>query len=48
MVDPATVAKAAKAAAAVLTDEETRKKVLVIAIAPVAGLILSNYSVNQY
>jgi len=40
MADPATVAKAIKVAATVLTDEETRKKVLMIAIAPAAGLIL--------
>ena len=39
-VDPVTAAKAAKAAASILTDEETRKKVLIIAVAPVAGLIL--------
>ena len=40
MVDPVTVAKAAKAAATILTDEETRRKILIIAIAPLAGLIL--------
>jgi len=39
-VDPVTVAKAAKAAVSVLSDEEKRRKVLIIAIAPVAGLIL--------
>ena len=39
-VDPVTIAKAAKVAASVLTDEETRRKVLIIAIAPLAGLIL--------
>ena len=39
-VDPVTAAKAAKAAVSILTDEEKRKKVLIIAIVPVAGLIL--------
>ena len=40
MADPATIAAAAKAAATALTDEGTRKKILVIAIAPLAVFIL--------
>lgn len=39
-VDPATLKVAAKAAVTVLTDEEARKKVIAIAIAPLAAFIL--------
>jgi hypothetical protein len=40
MADPATIKLAVKAAAKVLTDEDTRKKVVAIAIAPLAAFIL--------
>ena len=39
-IDPATLKLAAKAATAVLTDENARRKVLIIAITPLAAFIL--------
>ena len=39
-VDPATIKLAVQAAAKVLTDEETRKKVIAVAVAPLAAFIL--------
>jgi len=39
-VDPATLKAAAQAAVKVLIDEEPRKKVLAVAIAPVCAIIL--------
>ena len=39
-VDPATIKLAAKAATKVLTDEKTRRRVIIIAIAPLAAFIL--------
>ncbi|MDR1208773.1 MAG: C39 family peptidase [Clostridiales bacterium] len=39
-IDPATLKMAAKAAFAVLTDEDARRKVAIIAIAPLAAIIL--------
>ena len=40
MVDPATIKMAVKAATAVLTDKNARRKVIVIAVAPLAAFIL--------
>jgi hypothetical protein len=40
MVDPATLKLAAKAAVSVLTDEDKRRKVIMIAVAPLAAFIL--------
>jgi hypothetical protein len=39
-IDPATLKLAAKAAVSVLTDEDKRRKVIMIAIAPLAAFIL--------
>ncbi|MCL2462816.1 MAG: C39 family peptidase [Defluviitaleaceae bacterium] len=39
-VDPATIKLAVQAATKVLTDEETRKKVIAVAVAPLAAFIL--------
>jgi hypothetical protein len=39
-IDPATLKLAAKAAVSVLTDEDKRRKVIIIAVAPLAAFIL--------
>jgi hypothetical protein len=39
-IDPATIKLAAKAAASVLTDEDKRRKVIMLAVAPLAAFVL--------